>query len=923
MKQIDKLIINSPYAEPAYYWHYERENRSFEKREGRRPAGYVVATPESKGFDDPGLFVAIDLVETIRPRVKSWRENDYPGVTGITRRLLRHWQDPEEREIRRFFFCQLEAIETLIWLTEAPEAEKTGITIPGDGGDFSRWCSKMATGSGKTVVMAMLIAWQVLNKVTNRQDTRFAKDVLVVTPGLTVKSRLSVLDPADTYNYYEEFNVVPQGLLERFRQGRVKIINWQKLSWESEEQIQKKKSVDKRGVLSDEAYTRQVLGDMANSRNLIVINDEAHHAWRVNVGARDKYLRQRDMKDSAEQATVWIGGLDRLNKSRGILRCFDFSATPFAPSGKKAEEESLYGWIVSDFGLNDSIESGLVKTPRVVFRDDSKKTQELKPRLYHIYMDPEVKDNINRKAEETEPLPDLVSNAYYLLGKDWLETKQKWEEEGQTIPPVIITVANRTETAARIRYSFDHKEILIDELCNPEKTLHIDSKVLKEAESFDEGMKVDETSSGSGKVKLTKQQQAELLRQQVDTVGKIGQPGEKIQNVISVGMLSEGWDAKTVTQIMGLRAFSSQLLCEQVVGRGLRRTSYEVGKDGLFEAEYVNIFGVPFTFLPHEGGEGAPPPPPKPKTTIEPVKEKLAYEITWPNIIRVDHVYQPKLHLDTMEPIYLDPYDSVTQTEMAAIIAGKPNPAALSEIDLKELADKFRIQTIVFETAKRIYNSEKPAWKGSEGMFLAQIVRLVDGFIQSKKVFIEDDLFSNDPLRHRVLILLNINRIVQHIWNGLRAENTEKVVPVFDSENSVRSTDNMRTWYTSKPCEYTEKSHINHVVVDSTWEASEAYSLDKSEQVKAWVKNDHLGFSILFNYRGVVRKYYPDFIIKLLNGEFLILETKGQESDLTETKRAYLQEWVKAVNNHGGFGIWHEAVSFDPNDLLGILKNIC
>ena len=258
---------------------------------------------------------------------------------------------------------------------------------------------------------------------------------------------------------------------------------------------------------------------------------------------------------------------------------------------------------------------------------------------------------------------------------------------------------------------------------------------------------------------------------------------------------------------------------------------------------------------------------------------------------------------------------------MAAIIAGKPNPAALSEIDLKEIAEKFRIQTIVFETAKRIYNSEKPGWKGSEGLFLAQIIRLVYGFIQSDKVVIKDDLFSSDPLRHRVLILLNINRIVQHIWNGLRAENTDKVVPVFDSENPIRSTGRMRTWYTSKPCEYTEKSHINHIVVDSTWEASEAYRIDKSEQVAAWVKNDHLGFSILYNYRGAVRKYYPDFIVKLKNGEFLILETKGQDSDRARTKRAFLQEWVKAVNNHGGFGLWREAVSFNPNDLSEILKN--
>jgi len=919
MKQIDKLIINSPYEEPKYHWHYDRETRSFEKRRGRRPAGYIIATPESKGFDDPGIFRPIELVEKIRPRVKKWRENKYPGVSGITKRLLNHWKNPEERVNKRFFLCQLEAIETLIWLTEAPESEKTGIEIPGDGGDFARWCCKMATGTGKTVVMAMLIAWQVLNKITNRQDTRFAKDVLIVAPGLTVKSRLSVLYPSAEDNYYEEFNIVPVGLIERLRQGRIKIINWHKLAWESEEHIKKKKSVDKRGPLSNEAYTREVLSEMANSRNFIVINDEAHHAWRINVEARGKYLRQRDMKDSAEEATVWIGGLDRLHKSRGILRCFDLSATPFAPSGKKAEEEALYSWIVSDFGLNDSIESGLVKTPRVVIRDDSKKTQELKSRLYHIYMDPEVKDDINRKAKETAPLPDLVHNAYFLLGMDWLETKREWEKSGQKAPPVMITVANRTETAARIKHSFDHKEFMIEELCNPEKTLHIDSKVLREAESSEEEIQIDYPSKKKGEVKLTQKEQAEFLRRQVDTVGKIGQPGEKIQNVISVGMLSEGWDAKSVTHIMGLRAFTSQLLCEQVVGRGLRRTSYEVGKDSHFEPEYVNIFGVPFTFLPHEGGEGVPPPPPKPKTAIEPDPDKKEFEISWPNVIRIDYTYHPELHLDKIDNLHLNPYDKVIQTELASIIEGKPVPAYLSEIDLKKAAEEYRIQRIIFETAKRIYNSEKPNWKGSKGLFLAQIIRLVENFIKSKKLIIDDDLFSRNPLRKRVLILLNINKIVQHIWNGLRAENTAKAVPVFDSENPIRTTAQMRTWYTSKPCEYTEKSQINFVVVDSGWEENEAYKLDKSDYVKAWAKNDHLGFVIFFNYKGEVHKYYPDFIVKLKNDEFLILETKGKMSDRDDTKRSFLREWVNAVNNHGGFGIWHEAVSFHPNDLSKIL----
>jgi type III restriction enzyme len=275
---IDRLIINSPYEEPQRHWRYDRQTRTFELVAGRRPAGYVVASGDSRAFDDPGIFVEIPLVNQIRPRVKAWREAGYPGVTSITRRLLEHWRDPEAFDARRFFFCQLEAVETLIWLTEAPAAERVGITIPSDGGDFDRQCCKMATGTGKTVVMAMVIAWHILNKVANPQDARFSKNVLVVAPGLTVKKRLAVLEPAGAGNYYEAFNIVPSALLDKLRQGKVLIRNWHALAWESEAQIKKRRSVDKRGVKSDEAYAREVLGEMANARNLLVINDEAHHA---------------------------------------------------------------------------------------------------------------------------------------------------------------------------------------------------------------------------------------------------------------------------------------------------------------------------------------------------------------------------------------------------------------------------------------------------------------------------------------------------------------------------------------------------------------------------------------------------------------------------------------------------------------------
>jgi len=937
MQKIDKLIINSPYVEPTQYWEYLRESREFILQSGRRPAGYVVASENSKSFDDPGVFIEIDLVNQIRPRVSKWRESGYPGVTGITKRLLNHWQDPEERKDRRFFFCQLEAIETLIWLTEAPDSDKTGIEIPSDGGEFSRWCNKMATGSGKTIVMSMLIAWQVLNKVNNNQDKRFSKNVLVVAPGLTVRSRLSVLNPTDEENYYEEFNIVPSGLMDSLRLGKVKIINWHALAWQSEEKIAKKKSVDKRGAKSDEAYVKEVLGDMANASNLIVINDEAHHAWRLPAESKVKGVKKEDI----EESTIWVGGLDRINNARGILRCFDLSATPFAPSGKKASEEALYPWIVSDFGLNDAIESGLVKTPRVVVRDDGKVDKDLRSRLYHIYMDESVKDDINQKVDETTPLPDLIKNGYLLLGKDWKATKDEWESAGHKIPPVIITVANTTFTSARIKYSFDSDSFMLTaaglgELVNPELTLQIDSSILKKAEAETEEVEVVESSGsesdsdsdeGTTEVKLTKKQQAELLRRTVDTVGKIGEPGEQIQNVISVGMLSEGWDAKTVTHIMGLRAFSSQLLCEQVVGRGLRRTSYDVGEDGLFEAEYVNIFGVPFTFLPHEGGEdGPPPPPPKPKTEIRIEREKIEHEITFPNVIRIDHVFKPKLTLDLsqVKSLNLDPYDSITEAELEAIIAGKPNPAALSEIDLKEIAEKLRLQTIIFRIASTIYNSEKkPDWKGSKEMFLIQLISIIEQFISSGKIVIQNPVFNSDESKKRILIMLNMNKVIQHIWNVIRAENTDALTPVFDRENPIRSSIDIRSWWSSKPCERFEKTHTNLVVCDSSWEFLEAKTINESEHVKSFIKNDHLNFVVYYNFQGVVRRFFPDFICKLNNGKNLIIETKGQDSEQNKTKRAYLDEWCRAINQHGGFGQWYWEVSFDPNDIQTLIAKHC
>jgi len=966
MKKIDKLIINSPYEEPKQHWFYNRDNRDFEKRNGRRPASFIVASPNASGFDDPGVQVEIELVNRIRPRVTTWKEKGYAGVTGITKRLLLHWQDEEERKERKFFFCQLEAIETLIWLTEAPDSEKTGIDIPSDGGEFSRWCSKMATGSGKTIVMAQLIAWQVLNKIANTKDVRFSKNVLIVAPGLTVKNRLGVLNPSAINNYYEEFNIVPQGMMETLRQGKIKIINWHMLAWDTQKKIDEKiekgtlRSVDKRKriEISDEAYVKDVLGDMASATNFIVINDEAHHAWRVAPESKIKGVKKEDI----EESTIWIGGLDKIHRARVILNCFDLSATPFAPTGKKAQEEALFPWIISDFGLNDAIESGLVKTPRVVIRDDgSPAAKDFRSKLYHLYFaevgGASIADDLTQKVEPEIPLPDLIKNAYILLAKDWKSVYDDWKKKTPFVPPVMITVANTTYTSGRIKYSFDTdqfslKALGLGELAEPDKTLQIDSSILNKVESGEFGdFNVKETEQDIEDIeseieeeeeeekekeeedneetpkekKKTKKVLALELRAKVDTVGKIGEAGEQIQNVISVGMLSEGWDAKTVTHIMGLRAFTSQLLCEQVVGRGLRRTEYEVNEEtGLFEPEYVNIFGVPFSFLPHEDSGETKPRSPKPTTEIKPDKEKVEHKISFPNILRIDHVFKPKLafNLAKVKTLELDPYDSITEAELGAIIAGKPTNLSISEIDLVEVGRNTRMQTIIFKVASAIYNIEKkPDWKGSKDHFLIQAISFIEKFINSDKIRFKNPLFNQDEEKKRILLMLNMNKVIQHIWNEIRAFNTAELSPIFDKEHPIRTTSDLRTWWTSKPCEKFENNHINFVVVDSKLEFLEAKIINDSKFVKSFVKNDHLGFTITYNYQGIVHRYYPDFIIKLSTGENLILETKGKDTDKDRTKRAFLDDWCRAVNQHGGFGKWSWAVSFDANDLDLILQN--
>lgn len=896
-KIIDKLIINSPYEVPQKHWAYLRESQEFELREGRRKSGYWKATSRTlANNDDPGEFVEIELVNKIRPRVAAWKEKGYPNITGVTKKLLNYWLSPTARD-RRLFWCQLEAIETAIWLTEAPVAEKQGIEIPANGGEWERLCLKLATGTGKTVVMAMLIAWQALNKLANPKDARFSKHILVMAPGLTVRDRLQVLYPFNIDNFYQAFNLLDGSMYQDLLQAKILIENWHTLTPVNENYGPK---VIKKGPESNEAFVKRVLPDFGNATNILVINDEAHHCHRPSFD---------EDKETKEVATIWISGIDRINQARGVLRTYDLTATPFKPTGKNNQGERLFDWIVSDFGLNDAIESGLVKTPKVAVRDDAVIGTDFKTKLFHIY--PKVKDDLNRRAEAHDGLPDLVRNAINILGGDWLKIKEEWESANFETPPVMIMIANRIETAARLEYSLINGHFSITELSDKNKLLRIDQDALDKIESNEED-----------KLSASKKDLARAERDKFNTVGKKGKPGEQIQCVIGVNMLSEGWDARTVTHILGLRAFTSQLLCEQVVGRGLRRISYDVNEKGLYEPEYVTVFGVPFTFLPVEQQSGPPRPEP-PKTKIEPILERKDKEIKWPHVVRIDYKLNYLLDLDwsKMSKLVLSPEDAPTVVEVAPVIEGKPKFDQISELNLKKLAEEYRLQHAKLQAAVRMQEQFGSNWVGDQGSHIGQLVQIINEFLDSDKIEYKLPLFYGTDELKKIVIALNLQKIINHIGNFIKSSSREAPVAILDAVRPTRSTATSSIWYTSKPTQPIQKSQISHIVIDSGWEKiGIEFERDRIPGLVSWAKNDHLGFEIYYFWQGQTHAYYPDFLIKFEGNRYLILEVKGQETEQDRAKYAAAIEWVRGVNLNRNFGTWEFKVLKDPKDLFEVVR---
>ena len=972
---IENPIINSPFEEPRRHFRFTDDGISNEIIESRRKSAYFIPVPRSKKkgkqkslFNTEWTEDRIkenDLINQIRSRVSLWRERGHPGITRTTSILLDYWTRADRE--RRLFFCQVEALETLIYITEAAAKhndrwienqlqEKNEESNP----LLYRIAFKMATGSGKTVVMAMIIAWHTLNKFSNKQDARFSDTFLIVTPGITIRDRLRVLLPNDPDNYYKKLNLLPYDMFHILGKAKIIITNFHQMKPRERIDAGKlTKEILSRG--NNAAFTetpgemvRRVCRGFGGKRNIIVLNDEAHHCYRRKPDDSDITILKGDERREAEirdeEARVWISGLEAIKNKLGLRAIYDLSATPFFLRGSGFSEGTLFPWVVSDFSLIDAIESGIVKVPRVPVADDSVIGEM--PTYRDIWS--RIRDDLPKKGRRTmtyneEPrLPAELEGAIQSLYSNYEKYYRLWEKNnalypnGQT-PPVFIVVCNNTNVSKMV-YDYiagwqksldqDHKIVVPGALpiFNNEEnsgwisrpnTILIDSQQLESGEALSRDFKKiaaseieefkDEYRRRFPDRDVEKLDDADLLREVMNTVGKPGKLGENIKCVVSVSMLTEGWDANTVTHILGVRAFQTQLLCEQVVGRGLRRMNYSVNAEGFFDPEYAEVYGVPFSFIPCSGSSAEPKPGPSP-TRVRALEARKELMITFPRV----HGYKYELSSETLYANFspdssfeLSTLDLPTKTQLDPIV-GESSFHTLD--DLKN----HRLNQVVFSLAKRLLDTY---FRDDEG---AERPWLFPGLIPIVKDWLNQCLECKDNAFPQMLLFIELaQKAVDRIYCAIvsSGQGKKRLKPLLRPYDTIGSTeyvdfDTIRPVYTTSP----DKCHVSHVVADTdSWEQKMAQSLEDMEEVVCYVKNQNLGFIIPYTADGEDKAYYPDFIARIDDGSGqedllnLIIEVTGEKKKDKEAKVDTAKSlWVPAINNHGGFGRWEFIEILDP-----------
>lgn len=964
MKQvvIENPILNSPYKEPNRHFKFAEEGITNEIIEARRISSYFmpIAKPKKKGkqlsLDTEWTEDRIEEnkeINQIRDRIARWRKKDYYGITKTSRCLLDYWNNPERE--KKLFFCQIEALETIIYITEV--ANKHGDSwienaIRQGNQDANpllyRIAFKMATGSGKTVVMAMLIAWHALNKFANSQDARFSDTFLIVTPGITIRDRLRVLLPNDPGNYYSQRDVLPPDLLAELNKVKIIITNFHafKPREKSDAARLTKEVLKANGAFTEtpDEMVRRVCRELGAKKNIIVINDEAHHCYRRRAGGDEEKItgeERKEIEKRDEEARIWISGLEAVKEKIGIKSVYDLSATPFFLRGSGYPEGTLFPWVVSDFSLIDAIESGIVKVPRVPVADDQMTGN------YPTYRDLwlRIRDALPKKGRKTdavsgEPkLPVELQGALHSLYGNYEKAYKQWEQNGNGTPPVFIVVCNNTNVSKLVYdYVSGWEKTLPDEsmivvpgqlpIFNNEKdgrwsdrpnTILIDSEQLESGDSMsDEFLKIasieiEEFKSeyrkrfpGRDTDKLTNE---DLLREVMNTVGKQGKLGENIRCVVSVSMLTEGWDANTVTHILGVRAFGTQLLCEQVVGRGLRRRSYVTNDDGKFTPEYAEVYGVPFSFIPCSGSTKEPTPGQIP-TRVRALPERSHLEMTFPRLTG----YRYEMPDEKLKATFTDESNFILSTHDIPTKVQLDPIVGESSIHTLDDLKKRRVQEVAFLLAKLTLENH---FQDDEGNIKPYLFPQV---LEITRQWIDECAVCHDNTFPQLLLLIKFaHNAADRIYRSIvkSTDKSQAIKPVLKPYDMLGTTkyvdfDTIRAVYP------TTLSHISHVVADTdSWEQKLAQALEDMEEVVSYAKNQNLGFTIPYTFNGEEKNYLPDFIVKIrLNDNKilnLIVEVTGEKKKDKEAKVATAKDlWVPAVNNHGSFGKWAFLEITDP-----------
>ena len=978
---IENPIINSPFEEPTRHFKFDDEGITNVVVEGRRISSYFVPIAKSKKKGDKQLQFDTEwtrdrieenkLVNDVRRSIAKWRQGGYVGVTPTTARLISYWT---ERHEKKLFFCQIEALETAIYITEV--ASKHGDVrienVIREANDSSnpglpRTAFKMATGSGKTVVMAMLIAWHTLNKNANPQDARFSDTFLIVTPGITIKDRLRVLLPNDPDNYYRQRNIVPNELQDQL--GRAKIIITNYHSFQLREKVAAgkiTKSILAEGQQSPFTETpdqmvRRVCRELSNKKNIVVLNDEAHHCYRSRADSENIALtgdERAEAKKRDEEARVWISGIEAVKSKIGVKAIYDLSATPFFLSGSGYPEGTLFPWVVSDFSLIDSIEAGIVKVPRVPVADDSMTGEQ--PAYRDLWL--RIREDLPRKGRKREEvgsepkLPVELQGALHSLYGNYEKYYRLWEQNTNArargiTPPVFIVVCNNTNVSKLV---FDfiagwEKQIANKTIVQTGQlpifrnddgrgawlhrpnTILVDSEQLESGESMSDDFKkiaareIEEFKSeycarfpGRDADNLTDE---DLLREVMNTVGKTGKLGENVKCVVSVSMLTEGWDANTVTHVLGVRAFGTQLLCEQVVGRALRRMSYAANEKGHFEPEYAEVYGVPFSFIPCSGATKEPEPGPLP-TRVRAIESRIACEITFPRLLgyRYDVAGERLTATFTDESkLALSTVDIPTKTENAPIV-GESSIHTLD--DLK----RHRPNEVAFLLAKLTLEKYFRDDDGNNKPWLfPQLVSI------AKRWLAECVTFKDNTFPQLLLLIEFAHDAADRIYKAIVAstDSTAALKPILRPYDTIGSTryadfDTTRSVFATRD----DKCHVSHVVADTdSWEQKMAQTLEDMPEVVRYVKNHNLGFTIPYTLNGEEKNYIPDFIVCVKDGSGtdsllnLIVEVTGEKKKDKAAKIATAHTlWVPAINNHGGFGRWAFIEVVDPWDAQNLIR---